>query len=311
MVQATVERSRYKDQEALTIKSPLLAAQIIPHIGSTMCSLCWLPSGLELLRQRPGERYRVGRYGSSFVAAERAGFDEMLPTIDACFCDQEPWRGTEMPDHGELWSIPWEHRVEQGLIALRVSGVRFPYELEKRVGFSAEGTLRIDYRLENRSAFPLPCLWAAHPDFALPADAELELPEGVTELVSVLGDEAAYGETVRWPVHHGRDLRSVRASGVSRFAKYYVKGRMPEGWCAVRFPGLGLEVKLRFPVEQVPYLALLPNEGGIDGVYELFVEPCSAPMDRPDLAMLVGAPCVLPARGVREWHLEIEVVQRP
>ena len=302
-----IEPSRYKDQEALTLRSSLLAAQIIPHVGSTMCSLRWLPSGLELLRQRPGERYRAGTYGGSFVDAERAGFDEMLPTIDACFCDQEPWKGVEMPDHGELWSIPWECDVEEGAIVLRVSGVRFPYEIEKRVRFSAEGTLRIDYRLGNRSSFDFPFLWAAHPDFALAADAELELPQGVRELVSVLGNEAAYGETVRWPVHRGRDLRLVRSRDAARFAKYYVKGRMPEGWCLLRYPSLGVQVRLGFPLNEVPYLALLPNESGIDGLYELFLEPCTAPYDRPDLARLHGALSQLPSRGTREWYLEIAV----
>jgi hypothetical protein len=84
---------------------------------------------------------------------------------------------------------------------------------------------------------------------------------------------------------------------------------MPEGWCAVRFPRLGLRVKLSFPVEKVPYLAILPNEGGIDGLRELFIEPCTASYDRPDLARLRGEHSVLPARGSLSWHLEIEVSQ--
>jgi hypothetical protein len=161
--------------------------------------------------------------------------------------------------------------------------------------------------LENLSPFDFPFLWAAHPDFALPADAQLLLPEGVTELVSVLGTEAAYGETVRWPVHRGRDLRQVRSRGQSRFGKYYVKGRMPEGWCLLRFPSLGVQVKLGFPVDKVPYLALLPNEGGAEGLYELFLEPCTAPYDRPDLARLHGALSLLRSHGTREWYLEIAV----
>ena len=302
----TVAGSRYKDREALTLSSEALAAQIVPSVGATMTSLRYLPAGLELLRQRPGERYLAGSYGGSFAAAERAGFDEMFPTIDACFCDREPWRGVEMPDHGELWSIPWEHEVSDGALVLDVRGVRFPYSLRKRLRLTG-GTLRIDYRLENLSAFDLPCLWAAHPDLALPADAEVVLPDGVTELVAVLGGEAAWGETVSWPVHRGRDLRLVRSSDAGRFAKYYVKGRLPEGWCAVRFPSRGVAVRLQFPVDRVPYLGILPNEGGVDGLYELFLEPCTAPLDRPDLARLAGEDALLPARAVREWYLEIDV----
>ena len=230
-----IEESRYKDRDAVSLRSSLIEAQLIPEIGSTMTSLRWRPTGTELLRQRPGERYLAGSYGGAFVAAERAGLDEMFPTIDACFCDQEPWRGIPMPDHGELWAIPWTPRVGVDSLALEVHGVRFPYRLEKRLSFAGERTFRIDYRLTNLSPFELPFLWAAHPDFALPADAEIELPPGVTELVRLLGTGAVYGEVVRWPLHQERggerrDLRRVLARGPERAAKYYVRGRMPEGW---------------------------------------------------------------------------------
>ena len=307
-----IEPSSYKDRAAVTMKTSVLSAQIMPSRGSTMTSLRWLPAGIELLRQRAGDRFLAGSYGGSFVAAERAGFDEMLPTIDACFCDQEPWQGTPMPDHGELWAIPWEYETAGEELVLKVAGVRFPYVLEKRLRFRDDSVLRIDYSLRNLSPFDLPFLWAAHPDFALHADAELELPGGVTELVRLFGTGAVYGESVRWPFHvepdgASRDLRQVRASGTARAAKYYVRGRMPEGWCAVRFPRLGMRVKLSFPVEKVPYLAILPNEGGIDGLRELFIEPCTASYDRPDLARLRGELSVLPARGSLTWYLEIAV----
>ena len=197
-----IEPSRYKDQDAVTLRTELLQAQLIPRVGSSMCSLRWLPSGVELLRQGPGERYRLEPYGGSFVAGERAGFDEMLPTIDACFCDQPPWQGIQMPDHGELWSIPWEHQVGEREIVFRVWGIRFPYRLEKRLRFVDAGTLR-----------------------------------------------------------------------------------------------------------QVPYFAFLPNEGGADGLSELFLEPCTSSYDRPDLARLHRELSILPARGEYVWHLEIAVRQ--
>jgi hypothetical protein len=307
----SIEQSRYKDQQALTMRSGKLAAQVIPHIGSTMCSLRWLATGLELLRQRPGERYLQQPYGGSFGDAERAGFDEMMPTIDACACDQYPWQGVPIPDHGELWSIPWEHEVGEGEITFRVHGVRFPYSFEKRLSFATEGTLRLDYRLRNLSSFDLPFLWAAHPDFALPADAELELPEGVSRLIHVFGTEGEYGETVRWPLHalkdgEERDLRLIRASGASRIAKYYVKGPMPEGWCLLRYPSLGVQVRLSFPVSEVPYFAFLPNEGS-GGIREVFLEPCTSSFDRPDIARLHGELSVLKAHGERSWYLEMAV----
>ncbi|MHB8276843.1 MAG: hypothetical protein ACYDIA_04225 [Candidatus Humimicrobiaceae bacterium] len=61
--------------------------------------------------QRKG-KYKPGVYGSTYVKAECAGFDEIFPTIDECFYVTYPWKGIPIPDHGEVWSIPWQLDIE-------------------------------------------------------------------------------------------------------------------------------------------------------------------------------------------------------
>ena len=157
-------------------------AQFLPGIGAKMCSLVYKPAGLELLVQRPNEAYRLAAYDGDYVAqGECSGFDEMFPSIDKCFYEGYPWRGTPIPDHGEVWSIPWAWDDQDGRLHLVTHGVRFPYRLEKWVSFADDETLHTDYRLTNLSPFDFDFMWAAHPMFILEEGAELALPAGVEQ----------------------------------------------------------------------------------------------------------------------------------
>jgi len=128
----TIRPSRYKDQPAITLESETIAAQYLPGVGAKMCSLIYKPVSLELLLQQPNETYRLAPYDGDYVAqSECSGFGEMCPSIDRCFYEGYPWRGTPIPDHDEVWSIPWAWDEQSGRLHLRTHGVRFPYRLEK------------------------------------------------------------------------------------------------------------------------------------------------------------------------------------
>jgi hypothetical protein len=84
-MQTRVYESTYKDQPAVTIESDNIAAQFLPGIGAKMASLRYKPLDLELLVQRPGVAYLTQPYDGDYVAGECSGFDDMFPTIDACY----------------------------------------------------------------------------------------------------------------------------------------------------------------------------------------------------------------------------------
>jgi hypothetical protein len=313
-VSTSIRQSSYKDQRAVTLESGVISAQFLPAVGANLCSLIYKPRGLELLIQRPGAGYKVASYAGDYVAdGECAGMDDMFPTIDRCFYDRYPWQGTPIPDHGEVWSLPWEWAIEGERLHLTTWGVRFPYRLEKWISFTEANVLHIAYRLTNVSAFNLDFLWAAHPMFILEEGAELILPEGVECIVNMLsysGELGGYGNELAWPVARLRnggtlDLRHIRPKQTCDLAKYYVKGRLPEGWCALTYPQSHLTLTLSFPVAQVPYLAVLPNEGAWQDLYNIFLEPATATFDRPDIARLHGQCSTVQGHGAYEWYLDI------
>lgn len=305
--------STYKDQPAVTLESGILAAQFLPGMGAKMASLIHKPSGFELLVQRPGSAYLAQPYAGDYVAGECSGFDDMFPTIDECFYPRPPWKGVLAPDHGEVWALAWGSQVEAESLRLAVNGVRFPYRLEKQVCFAEPSVLRIDYRLTNPVDFEFDFLWAAHIMLNLEEGARLILPAGVGKIVSRLSyssDLGRYGDEFDWPVctlagGGTRDLRQMRPPAVRDAAKYFVKGRMPEGWCRLDYPGRGLALTLSFPADRVPYLGILPNEGGWQGLYNLFLEPGTASFDDLNAARARGECSTIGPRSTYEWRLDI------
>jgi hypothetical protein len=241
----------------------------------------------------------------------------MFPTIDACYYDRYPWAGTKMADHGEVWSLPWEETIEEDGLRFSVNGVRFPYRLEKKVHFTGEGILRLDYKATNLSGIDFDFLWAAHPMFYLEEGVELVLPEGVEQIAvtfDIPGKLGAYGDIFPWPVctlrdGSQRDLRLMRPKTARDAYKYFIKGKMPEGWCGIKYHQSNFSLVLSFPVDQVPYLGVLPNEGGWQDLYNIFLEPCTAPFDRPDAARYRGQASTLHAGATYTWHLNLTLAE--
>jgi hypothetical protein len=305
----------FKDQQAVRVESDRLQALFLPERGANLASFIDKPTGRQILYQRPGASYRVQPYNGIYTEAENAGMDDMFPTIDRCACLDDPWQGAILPDHGEVWSLPWKVAQEEDAIVFSVHGVRLPYTLEKRVHFPAPHLLRFDYCLTNHAPFAFDTLWAAHAMFNSEADAEILLPPGVNGITTTMSSTGAlgqYGDSFAWPIAtlpdgSQRDLRRLRAANTREVNKYYLRGALPAGWCAVKFPHSGYAIALSWPVERVPYLAVLPNEGGWDDTASLYFEPTTTTFDRPDLGRYHNQVARLDGYSTRRWHLTIAV----
>ncbi|MEO8395611.1 MAG: hypothetical protein ABI700_21630 [Chloroflexota bacterium] len=307
-----IYESHYKDQPALTLESEVMSAQFLPSIGSKMASLIYKPLQRELMVQNPSEKYLLQPYDGHYESAECSGFDEMFPTIDTCFYDRYPWQGTKIPDHGEVWSLAWEPKIAGEALTMTTYGVRFPYKLEKCVWFAAAHILRTEYTLTNLSAFDFNFLWAAHTMINIENGVELVLPSGVEKVVScsAKGSIGSYGEEGRWPQVEQpdgsiRDLSKLRPITTRNSEKYYIKGKMPQGWCALKYHESNFGLALTFPVKTVPYLAILPNEGGWRDIHNIFLEPATGTFDRPDIARMRSEYSTVRAHSTYEWHLNI------
>jgi galactose mutarotase-like enzyme len=203
------------------MENDTLRAEFIAH-GGCIVSLRHKPSGFDFLYQQTGQTYVASEYGKLLKPEQSAGYDDMVPTIVECHYEDDPWKGTVLPDHGEAWAIDWDVTREDEGLRLSCHGVRFPYRLTRRVSLAGPNTLRMDYSLENLSAYELFYLWSAHPMFFAPAGARFSFPEECHRAVTVASNSGrlgSYGDEFAWPLHidaKGRchDVSLIRETGV-------------------------------------------------------------------------------------------------
>lgn len=306
-----ISLSSYKNKKSIVLESTKIRAEFIPEPGGKLASLINKNTGYEYLVQRENAVYREQPYNGVYVDGECSGFDDMFPTIDTCRYENEPWQGVEMPDHGEVWSLPWKFEFDDLTLKMSVEGVRFPYRLEKSVFLSNENTLRIEYTLTNLSSSEFEFLWAGHFMLNVKEGTTVTVPDDCKQAVTILTNgNGAYGDIHDWPYFKDKNGNKYRADicrpkDTLGFEKYYFINRLKDGWCKLNYPDNKNGFKISFPVSTVPYLGLLMNEGGWDGLYNIFIEPCSVCYDRPDVAKKYGQVSKVAGLGKYSWYLEI------
>ena len=312
---------RLPDQEseltAIRLSAFNLSLKVIPELGGKISSLeC---DGREILARNPLKGFRLARYGAPYSDYDASGFDECLPTIGPCLYPEGTLGGVEAPDHGELWSLPWEELPCKDGYHLRVDGVRFPYRFSRCLSFPEAGRINFRYSLENLADYPFKFIWSAHPLLAIRPGMRIHLPEGTRIKV----DWSKYnrlGELLdehTWPITHDNagariDLSNILPKSAGIVDKLYTT-RLLEGWCALHDPEQGTYVAMLFDPQQIPYVGLSINLGGwpVDGpgYYNLGLEPCSGYPDRLDIAIQRGDYMVAPPGDTVFWEWSLFVGQ--
>lgn len=296
---------------AWTGQTSAVQVTLLPQLGSKMISLQNRLTGREWLAQAEGPLGNGG-YGSSFADSDGSGWDEMFPTINPCRYPEFPWLNTALPDHGEVWSIPWQAKVLGDKLECSVHGVKIPYHLRKTYAFPAEDRLRIDYAVTNLSSFPFSFLWAAHPLLQIEEGMELIVPEGLSQVAVSYSERGRLGQTGElrsWPEPFADrpGLRLDRTGGrhEQTAEKFYFTGGLPEGRASLYDPKKREGLTFLFPKEQVPYLSVWANYGGYQGQYHLALEPATGYLD--DLAYAMERKSVAAAQPgeTYAWHLEV------
>ena len=286
---------------------------VIPELGGKICSITW--RGKELLAQNPRKPYRRAPYGAPYADFDASGFDECFPTIGSCQYPAYPWEGTELPDHGELWSLPWTHQFLDDRLCLSANGIRVPYRFSKSIWVMDQETIRFSYRLDNITPFPFRYLWSSHPLFAPTPGMKILLPAGTAVRIdwSRDGRLGEIWQELAWPETRdaqGRivDLSVLPGPEVGWVDKLYTS-RLTQGWSALYSPQERSYLAFTFSPEQVPYVGLSINMGGWPveepGYYNLGLEPCCGYPDRLDLAIQRGAYRIIEPLASVEWDIDL------
>lgn len=303
-----IESRAYKDIGAVEVAASRWKALFTPEYGGKLLSFADSETGREVLEQRPGTHYRKPSYAQDYTSAECSGFDDMFPTIDECACRRDPWKGIVYPDHGEVYSLPWEWEKNESCLHMWVYSVRFCCRLDKWIEETDCGGMRIRYQVRNNSPFPFSFLYAAHIMLHAEEGAALHVPyQRGAVCTTVFSDDerlGAYGQKVRWPEHNGMNMQITQPKSAKKGFKIYFDERTEGGLCRYQYRD-GSAVTISF--RGLPYLAIWANYNAFLGMYNVAVEPASASMDSPAAAEDYGTATVLDAKGTYRFALEFAV----
>ncbi|MCL2665712.1 MAG: hypothetical protein FWE82_08870 [Defluviitaleaceae bacterium] len=310
----TVNKIDYKSKPAYSIENDCMKTIFLEQ-GAKMVSLYDKSAKRELLIQSRADTLRQHVYGSGYNETDVCGFDDMFPNIDECYYERYPWDGIKMPDHGEVWSIGWKYENNNDCVVMKANGVRFPYLLSKKIMFTQVNVLSIEYELANNSSFEFDCLWAAHVMLQLDGDEKFSFPQEKNLFVTysrdgILGN---YGKRISLADFFTKsdylNFFSAEINAGCYMEKFYCTERLNKNVLSVFYPSSERLYTFETSADTVPYLGLLVSKGCHIGNC-MIIEPCTAPLDRPDRARAFGAECVLPPYGKKIWTLKISMQEK-
>ena len=283
----------YRGFDVILLENELLRVVVLPELGAKIWSLVDKRRDRELLWHNPRVAPRPAPFGAAYDDWFAGGWDELFPNDAPVEID-----GERYPDHGELWSMPWqwslvEQTRDQVTVALRHSGIVTATHYEKRLTLrSGEPLLRIAAHIRNEGPQPLDFLWKLHPALTITPDSRIDLPARRVEIDhgfrARLGELAAF----EWPyaaLEGGErvDMRRVPPYE-ARSCDFYYAVELEDGWCALTDTASRAGFGLAFDKEIFRTVWVFGAYGGWRGLYTTILEPCSGYPYRLDQAIARG-----------------------
>ncbi len=318
--------------QSVVLENDAIRVVVLPDKGAEIHQIVDLRSGVEMLFQAPwGLRPPraeplPGSGDDPFMWNYAGGWQELFPSVnEAC-----AYRGRQIPFHGEVASLPWEHVVvEDGgsaaAVRFRVRTQATPFRLERVLQLQAgEATLAVESTVVNESPENAHFVWGHHcvvgPPFLEPG-CRLEIPARtiVTSPELWEPDTARLepGRRVPWPLAPLRaggtvDLREVPGPETRSHDDLYVTD-LEDGWLAVSNPRLGLTFRLDWDRALFGWIVLWQPYGGaleppLAGSYALGIEPWTSMLNL-ERAVAAGTATALAAGASVSTRLQARLLR--
>ena len=299
---------------AVALRSEQVEVIVIPALAGKLSNLRRL-RGREWLWRNDQIPLASPSVGASYVeTADSGGWDECFPTVGPC-----PMPGDEklmLPDHGELWSLPWDSRVYDFAGGTAFTGTArgqlLPYDFHREVILDRdEPVVRFHYRLRHLGETPFHWIWSAHPLFNVQPGTMLTLPSvHQVRVDAAVGRPELRGETMPWPPEGGGSFifPETGSWALKLFGDIGASGR-----AILTDPREGERLELVIPADSIPQVGLWINcrgwaPPGKEPYYNLALEPCIGAPDRLDDAVDRWKLAQLLKPGeVREWGFEVRL----
>jgi hypothetical protein len=274
--------------EAYILRNESIELAVVPELGAKVVSLRNLRTGREWMASPSADRKLFrNRPGDDFAASTLVGWDECLPTIAPC-----EWQSRLMPDHGEVWSVPWH--VEQaawarGELTTWVRLAVTPLLFQRTIALG-EQEIRLNYSITHTGDGVERFLWAMHPLLTIERGDSLQLQSEVREQLAA--------ET--WI--DSLDFAGRKPACAKVFA--HLRGLATAG---VRNSTTGDRLAFTWDSEENDTLGLWLTRGGWNGIHHLALEPTNGKPDSLADAAQHNRCGTVPANGEKSWIVRIAI----
>jgi len=316
VIKASTWRTPWGAHPSLELENGVLIVTILPQFGGKIVSIRRSADAAEFLLQAQQPYKTFGAKGD-FAESDRGGFDECFPSVSPIYSGGQ----ISIPDHGDLWRIPWTATPAGNSLLLKVNAFSMPVTFQRRITLKDE-TLFFDYELHNFGHKRLSFLYAAHPLLQIEDGDRIVLPCEVKRVVLegwTLDDRPAH-TFLNWPTtklnvsEEMRDLSSVGPLDGKSAAKLFADP-LETGRAGLYRSKLRAGVHFSFNVHQLPYLGLWISHGAwprastSTGHYAVAIEPTTAPHDSLEDANVAGLSTVLEPGSRMCWEFSLTVAE--
>ena len=306
---------------SLVLQNECLRVRVIPQLGCKIVEIYDLENDHEWLWSDKSRPIKAANYGDQYDLYDISGFDECFPNIGI---SQDPKNiGVTLPDHGEIWSLPWDVTQEENGVSATVLGKLFDYRFFRRLSLKSN-KLVIEYSVSNIGDSEITYMWSAHPLFAIDESMKIEIsgnPKMSKEFgfggrIGPDGDnwyEGHLSEHV-WPSVVGADGRVSDMSEVSLdkvLTDKVVLDAPVDGLVSLKKLSSGRSLTMKFSPLELPFLGICYNFGAwpLTGEPATWValEPTTGKTDRLDECAELDCARVLAPKSHANWSLEIEL----
>jgi len=311
----------YLGLDSVVIENNLLRIRVVPELGCKIVEIYDLENDHEWLWRDKSRPIKLAKYGDAYDRYDISGFDECFPNIGISKYPEND--EVELPDHGEIWSLPWKVTDFAANFSASVIGKLFNYRFTRKI--SLEGRkITLSYSVSNDGDSEFKYMWSAHPLFKIDEGMQIEISGNPKMLKEFgfggrIGDdgEAWYGGHLSehtWSKVVGSDgnLNDMSEVSLAKILTDKVVLDAPiDGVVKLKKLKSGRALTMKFAPSEVPFLGICYNFGAwpLTGEPATWValEPTTGRTDRLDECMKLGSANILKAKESKTWQIELEI----
>ncbi|AEX86426.1 hypothetical protein Marpi_2051 [Marinitoga piezophila KA3] len=290
---------KYLNMEAIELENDFLKIHILPELGAKIASIFYKPQNFEVLFQPIKGFYEKTKYGDNYDKYDTSGIDEMFPNIDPGIY----LNGKELPDHGELWSIPWKCKKENNKISCCVKSPEFNYIFCREI-ILFNNSIKLYYSVKNTGNDIFYGFWTFHGLLAIDEKSEIFL-ENVNQVLNVHNSKflGKIGNICTYPEYNNYKLNKFLPPSSQNTEKFYIINKINKA--EITLNNNKLKYTIEFP--DIPYFGIWKNEGGFKNEYNCALEPSNGFYDSFEIAYKNKKILKILPNQVLKWDIVINL----